>query len=132
MEEMSLSDSILTSVKKYLGPDEYYTVFDQDIVMNINAAFSTLDQVGLTFQTSFMVVDEEQTWDDYFNAIVTSDDIWLNEMNREIVRQYVYISVRIVFDPPTSSFVLTSLENRLKELEWRINVLSCKKDVSIL
>lgn len=127
-----MSDSILTSVKKYLGPDEYYTVFDQDIVMNINAAFSTLDQVGLTFQTSFMVVDEEQTWDDYFNAIATSDDIWLNEMNREMVRQYVYISVRIVFDPPTSSFVLTSLENRLKELEWRINVLSCKKDVSIL
>ena len=127
-----MSDSILTSVKKYLGPDEYYTVFDQDIVMNINAAFSTLDQVGLTFQTSFVVVDEEQTWDDYFDAIATSDDIWLNEMNREMVRQYVYISVRIVFDPPTSSFVLTSLENRLKELEWRINVLSCKKDVSIL
>ena len=100
--------------------------------MNINAAFSTLDQVGLTFQTSFVVVDEEQTWDDYFDAIATSDDIWLNEMNREMVRQYVYISVRIVFDPPTSSFVLTSLENRLKELEWRINVLSCKKDVSIL
>lgn len=127
-----MSDSILTSVKKYLGPDEYYTVFDPDIIMNINAAFSTLDQVGLTFQTSFMVVDEEQTWDDYFEAIATSDDIWLNEMNREMVRQYVYISVRIVFDPPTSSFVLTSMENRLKELEWRINVLSCKKDVPVL
>lgn len=127
-----MSDSILTSVKKYLGPDEYYTVFDQDIIMNINAAFSTLDQVGLAFQTSFMVVDEEQTWDDYFEAIATSDDIWLNEMNREMVRQYVYLSVRIVFDPPTSSFVLTSMENRLKELEWRINVLSCKKDVPVL
>lgn len=126
-----MSDSILNSVKKYLGPGEDYEYFDPDIIMHINAAFSTLDQLGLTFQHAFLVTDKEQTWDEYFSAISTSDDIWLNEMNREIVKQYVYVSVRTIFDPPTSSFVLTSLENRMKELEWRINVLSSKKSDNV-
>lgn len=122
-----MSESILNSVKKYLGPGEDYEYFDPDIVMHINAAFSTLDQLGLTFTSDFVVIDQGQTWDEYFNAIHTEEDIWMNEMNREIVKQYVYLSVRTIFDPPSSSFVLTALENRMKELEWRINVLSCKK-----
>lgn len=122
-----MSESILNSVRKYLGPGEDYEYFDPDIVMHINAAFSTLDQLGLTFTSNFVVIDQGQTWDEYFDAIHTDDDIWMNEMNREIVKQYVYLSVRTIFDPPSSSFVLTALENRMKELEWRINVLSCKK-----
>lgn len=122
-----MSTSILNDVKKFLGPGEDYNWFDPDIVMNINSAFATLEQVGMSSISSFIVNDQAETWDDYFNSVVHDEDLWLNDMNREMVKQYVYTYVRIAFDPPTSSFVLTSFENRLKELEWRISVLACKR-----
>lgn len=105
-------DSILDSVKKNLGIPEEYTVFDPDIIMHINSAFFVLSQLGVGPEKGFSISSKYYTWDLY----ITNDE------NLEAVKTYVYLKVRITFDPPSSSFVLTSMENQIKELEWRLNV----------
>ena len=105
-------DSILDSVKKNLGIPEEYTVFDPDIIMHINSAFFVLSQLGVGPEKGFSISSKYNTWDLY----ITNDE------NLEAVKTYVYLKVRVTFDPPSSSFVLTSMENQIKELEWRLNV----------
>lgn len=105
-------DSILDSVKKYLGITEEYTVFDQDIIMHINSVFFTLNQLGVGPEGGFSISDKTSIWTDYIPE----------GSKLEAVKSYMYLKVRMLFDPPTSSFVLTSMENMAKEYEWRLNV----------
>lgn len=107
-----MSESILTNTKKILGLAEDYTVFDTDIIIHINSVFSTLNQLGLGPEEGFMIEDATAVWDDFL-----SDDLRLNN-----VKTYVYLRVRVLFDPPTSSFGLAAMQEQIKELEWRLNV----------
>lgn len=106
-------DSILTSIKKMLGIDESYTAYDLDITIHINSVFSTLQQlgVGLT-DDQFLVVDADQTWDD---ALTT-------QRNLNMIKSYMVLRIRQMFDPAATGFVTTSFENQIKEYEWRIAV----------
>lgn len=107
-------NSILTTVKKMLGIDQSYKAFDMDIIVSINSTLSTLYQLGVTLDSDFIVMDERQKW---------SDIIKEEFRNRlAFIQQYVYLKVRVVFDPPTSSFVLDAYNKQISELEWRINV----------
>lgn len=106
-----MSESILESTKKVLGIDPDYDVFDMDVMMHINSAFSTLNQLGLGPEEGYMVQERGDEWGDFLN-----DDMRLNS-----VKTYVYLKVRILFDPPTTSFVLTAMQEQIKELEWRIS-----------
>lgn len=107
-----MSESILTSTKKILGIEENYTAFDLDIMTHINSAFSTLHQLGLGPETGFAIEDKDAEWDDFLGG----------DLIKNNVKTYVYLRVRLLFDPPTTSFVLTSMQEQIKELEWRINV----------
>ena len=107
-----MSDSILISVKKVLGLDSGYTAFDQDVIMHINSALSILTQLGIGQDVGYQIVDETGTWDD-----VIEGNLLLNT-----VKSYVYLRVRMLFDPPNTSFVLSAMQEQLKELEWRISV----------
>jgi hypothetical protein len=106
-----MEESILTSTKKILGLDESYTPFDQDIITHINAAFSTLDQLGVGPDGGFSIEDSEAVWADFF---VPSNQL-------HAVKTYVYLKVRILFDPPATSFHLSAMNEQLKEYEWRLN-----------
>lgn len=106
-----MTESILNSTKKVLGLDAGYTVFDQDVITHINTAFSTLTQLGIGPVEGFMIMDDTEVWDDLLNG-----DKALN-----LVKSYVYLRVRILFDPPNTSFVLKALEDQMRELEWRIS-----------
>lgn len=103
--------SILTDTKKILGIDASYTAFDTDIVLHINSVFSTLNQLGLGPAEGFEIADSSADWDDF-----TGGDIRLNS-----VKSYVYLRVRLLFDPPTTSFLIASLQKQLEEIEWRLN-----------
>lgn len=105
-------ESILTSIKKLLGPTADYTQFDPDIIMHINSAFMTLHQLGVGPTEGFMIKDETSTWSDY---IPDADMLKL-----EGVKTYIYIKVKLVFDPPASSAVTESLTRQATELEWRL------------
>lgn len=105
-------DSILTSVKKLLGVEEDYDHFDPDIIMHINAAFGVLTQLGVGPSTGFSISDASSKWSDFVEDKVVTD----------LVKQYVMAKVKVVFDPPQTSFVLEAYQNRISELEWRLNV----------
>lgn len=107
-----MSDSVLISTKKILGIDEDYSAFDLDIVTHINSVFATLSELGLGPELGFMIVDEDDLWSDFF------EDIRLNS-----IKTYVYLRVRLLFDPPSTSYAITALEKQAKELEWRLNVV---------
>lgn len=106
-------DSILNSVKKVLGIQEDYTAFDVDIVMHINTVFSILHQLGLGPEDGFMIEDDTETWDTFLG-----DDLRLNS-----VKTYVYLKVRLMFDPPSTSYLIESFNRQAQELEWRLNVV---------
>lgn len=108
-----MADSILTSVKKILGIAEDYEAFDVDILMHINSVFSILNQLGIGPTNGFMIEDAVATWDDFI-----PDDPRLNT-----VKTYVCLRVRLLFDPPTTSYLITALETQFKELEWRLSVI---------
>lgn len=103
-------DSILTSIKKLLGPGAEDTHFDQDIIMHINSALSTLTHIGVGPAEGFSINDDSETWEDF-----TQDKKILSH-----VKTYVYVKTRLVFDPPTSSAVLDAFTKEASHLEWRL------------
>jgi len=106
-----VSNSILTSTKKILGLDAAYTAFDEDILMHINSALSTLNQLGIGPDRGLTVPDATTTWD----ALIGTD-ARLNS-----VKTYVYMKVRLIFDPPTTSYMIEAMNKQVSELEWRLN-----------
>lgn len=107
-----MTDSILTTTKKALGISAEYTAFDLDIIMHINSVFSTLNQLGVGPASTFMILDDTETWADF---IETNQDI-------NSVRTYMYLRVRLYFDPPATSFAIAAMEKQIEELGWRLNV----------
>lgn len=107
-----MTDSILTSIKKLLGMTEEYTSFDTDIIIHINSVFMNLHQLGVGPSEGFRIEDENATWDEY----ITEDD------NLDAVKTYIYLKVKLVFDPPLNGSVMEALKQSITELEWRLNV----------
>lgn len=110
-----MENSILISTKKVLGLDASYTVFDQDVIMHINAAFSILNQLGVGPVEGFMIEDDTAVWDDF--VLIAG-----SEPSKSLVKTYVQLKARMLFDPPTTSFLLEAMTNQIKEYEWRLNV----------
>lgn len=106
-----MSDSILTTTKKILGIDESYTAFDVDIIMHINSVFTTLSQLGIGPPTGFVIEDATPEWDEFLGV---EADIYSS------VKTYVYLRVRMLFDPPGTSYHIAAIEKQIQELEWRL------------
>lgn len=104
-------DSILLSIKKLLGIDEYCDHFDSDVIMHINSALVILNQLGVG-KSGFMVTSNAETWTDFLNG----------STKLEFVKTYIFMKVKIVFDPPQSSAAMDVMNRMISELEWRINV----------
>lgn len=104
-------ESILTSVKKLLGITPECTNFDSDIIMHINSVFLILNQIGVGPSKGYRITDEFNTWDEF----IPEDNPRL-----EAVKSYMYMKVKLLFDPPSSSSVMESTNRLLSELEWRI------------
>lgn len=105
-------NSILTSIKKMLGIEEEYEQFDQDIIMYINAVLGILTQIGVGPENGYSIVDKNNTWNDYISDI----------SKLEMVKTYIYMKVRLMFDPPQSSSVIEVLNKQISELEWRMHI----------
>lgn len=104
-------NSILNSIKKLLGVAEEYEHFDVDIIMHINSALMVLTQLGVGPAEGYAIDGPEDEWSDFLG----------NSANLEMVKTYVYMKVRLIFDPPTNSSVTASLEKQVSEFEWRLN-----------
>lgn len=104
--------SILTSTKKVLDIAASYTVFDENIIMYINDAFSVLHDLGLGPNEGFMIEDSSAEWEDF--------EAPTGKLN--MVKAYVFLKTKFLFDPPPTSFLLTSHLEQIQQYEWRLNV----------
>ena len=107
-----MNDSILNTIKKLLGLSSDYTEFDTDIIIHINSVFSILQQLGVGPENGFSISDASTTWSSYIN-----NDKQIND-----VITYMYLKVRLLFDPPANSSILNAQKELISELEWRLNV----------
>ena len=105
-------ESILNTIKKMLGLDADYDAFDTDIIVNINMVFNILHQLGVGPDEGFVITGDTETWSDYLD----------NTLKLEMVKTYIYLKVKKIFDPGTSSALNAAIDDQIKELEWRINV----------
>lgn len=105
-------ESILNSIKKLLGISEEYEHFDSDITMHINSVFMVLTQLGVGPEEGFRIEDGSSTWDEFIQ----------DSMDYESVKSYMYLKVKMLFDPPTSSAAIESMTRMIGEYEWRLNV----------
>lgn len=106
-----MDDSILKSIKKTLNLAPDYTAFDEDVLIHINTVFGTLNQLGVGPALGFMIDDEGPTWYEFLG----------NDPRLNPVKTYVYLRVRLLFDPPATGHHVTAMQEQIKELEWRLN-----------
>lgn len=107
-----IEQSILKSTKKILNLSPDYTAFDLDVITSINSAFSSLSQLGIGPATGFSIEDDTAAWTDF--------TIPQNQLN--MVKTYVYLKVRMIFDPPATSFHIEAMNKQIAEHEWRLTV----------
>lgn len=109
-----MQDSILITTKKVLGIDEGDDTFDLDITMHINSVFSDLHQLAVgPIPDQFFIEDDKPTWADFLNHLA------LPVMS---VKSYMFLRVKLLFDPPPTSFAIESMQKQVDRLEWRLNV----------
>lgn len=106
-------ESILTSIKKLLGISEEYVQFDDDIIMHINTVFLNLTQLGVGPVEGFAIEDDSSEWSDFVDID--------NNAQLHAIKSYMYLKVKLLFDPPLSSSVIESINRMISELEWRLN-----------
>lgn len=104
--------SILDTIKQLLGIQSDYTAFDTDIIVHINSAFMALNQLGVGPTECFSIDGSGENWAEFVDKSI----------DLEAVKTYIYLKVRTIFDPPSSSVVMEAMNKNISELEWRLNV----------
>lgn len=105
-------ESILLSVKRQLEICDDYNAFDPVIVTHINSVFMILDQLGVSLEPGFQITGENENWADYLQG--------RKELN--LIKSYMYLKVRLLFDPPNVGVLHEAMERQIAEFEWRLNV----------
>ena len=119
MPSASTDDSILNSIKKLLGIIPDVEAFDQDIIIHINSVFAILASIGIGPANGFRIQSADAVWSDFLNQCIgegkgTDTNLY------EDVKTFMYMKVKLIFDPPTSSSLLDSYNNLIKEIEYRL------------
>lgn len=109
-----MEESILNTVKKIVGVDTAYEVFDLDLITHINSVFAILHQLGIGPAEGFFIEDDFAIWSDFFVV---------DEPRYNQVKTYIYLKVRLLFDPPSTSFAIEAMNRQIQELEWRITAM---------
>ena len=104
-------ESILKTIRKLIGPEEDYTYFDPQLIIHINSAFSRLCQLNVGPTIPFRITSADETWSDFMP----------NEMMPDNVKDFIYLYVKKIFDPPQNSFLMTAINEEIEKLEWLLN-----------
>lgn len=95
-----------------MEPEEF-DQYDVDIMLHINTVIETLNQIGVDMPDGFSVTDKTVLWSDYLNRTKYSQI-------KGSIKSYIYMKVRLVFDPPTNTSLINAINESINELEWRI------------
>lgn len=106
-------ESILTSIKKLLGITKDYPYFDTDIIIHINSVFTVINQLGIGPKEGFVISGDNETWSDFISEPKIC----------EVVKTYMYLKVKLLFDPPQSSSLIEAINKSISEFEWRLSVI---------
>lgn len=106
-----MEESILKTIQKLIGDNPNESAFEMDLIVHINSILNILHQLGVPSEEKFVITGPDESWSDYLN-----DEEYL-----DMVKTYIYMKCRMMFDPPTGS-IKDAFEQNIKELEWRINV----------
>lgn len=109
-----VNESILITIKNMLMIPIDCNHFDPIVIVHINSIFSDLHQLGVGPSLGFVINDETACWNDYI-----SDTKVL-----ESVKSYIFLKIRLLFDPPTNATIVNAYKEQIKEYEWRLNVAS--------
>lgn len=112
---MTVIESILNSVKKLLGIDPSYTQFDTDLIMHINSVFLILNQLGVGPDDPFTITGVNDNWSDF-----------IEDGSIELVKSYMFLKVKLLFDPPQNGTLVQAMKDQIAEFEWRANVATGK------
>ena len=105
-------DSILVTVRKALGIEDDYTGFDTELVIAINSAIMSLNQLGIGQVAGLVVADDTQVWADLIGT----------DLDKEGVKSYICLKTRLIFDPPGNGFLVDAISRQINELEWRLTL----------
>lgn len=108
---MENPNSILETIKKMLNLDSEFHAFDTDVITHINSVFLVLNDLGVGPTEPFQIVDETETWEDF-----------MGNKSFALVKSYIYLKVRLLFDPPATSFAIDAMQKQIDEYAWRLNV----------
>ena len=113
-------DDIITDIKQMLGASIYDDSFDVNIVIAINSALAVLSDIGISEADNVCLeIGDTVTWDELLEG---RTDI-------EYIKTYIYLKVKMLFDPPSSSALLDAYNRQIAEFEWRLNTKqSAKKE----
>lgn len=106
-------ESILTSIKKLLGIDAEYTHFDEDIIIHINSVLMILTQLGVGPEGGYSITGPDETWSNFLGTDL---------VKLQSAKSYVHLKVKLMFDPPSGSALIESINRQISELEWRLQV----------
>lgn len=109
---MNLDQSILGTIKQMLGLANELTAFDEELIVHINSVFTILNQLDVGSDDGFMITGYDETWSDLTDQVTIAT----------MVKEFIYLKVRMIFDPPASSVVSEAYNQRIAELEWRMNI----------
>lgn len=112
-------DSILNTIKKLVGLDKDYGAFDIDLIVAINSAFMILNQLGVGPLRPFSIKGSDETWEQFSRNIEFI----------ELVKSYIYLRTRLVFDPPSTGVLHEAIERQISEFEWRLMVQAGRHDI---
>ena len=105
-------ESILTSIKILLGIEPDDNNFDQELIMHINTVLTIMTQLGFNPTSGFFITDASSMWTDFISV----------RKDLEMIKSYVFLRVRLLFDPPQNSFLVDTIQKQYAEFEWRLNV----------
>lgn len=105
-------DSILNSIKQLLGIESTFDGFDTDVIFGINTALMSLNQLGIGPEAGFSISDDTAVWNDFLEGATNIDG----------VKSYIYLKTKLLFDPPGNSFLVTAVDNQIKELASRLMI----------
>lgn len=108
-----MEESILKTIKQLIGCPDDFEQFDLDLIVHINSAFATLTHLGVGPKEGYIITGADNVWSEF------EDDA----QKLSLIKDYVYIKTRLLFDPPISGSLMDSLKEQLKEMEWRLYML---------
>lgn len=117
-----MNESILSTIKKLLGVTDDYDYFDQDLLIHINSTLMSLSQIGVCPSQDFYTLDKDTTWSEYLGYD------YQENIDFGSIKSYIYLKVKLLFDPPQNSFTIEAINKMITEMEWRIYIVSENKN----